>query len=164
MVRHHHSVFKEGILAGSLGALAVAVWFLVVDIANGHPLFTPSVLGQIIVQGQATPDVSQIKPDAVFLYTLFHLAAFIVFGWAVTKVVHLAVNLPIVRFGLVIVFVAFEVFFWGFTYIFLEGTHGLFPRGSILIANTIAAVVMATYLWRRHPALKRALMHDPLGM
>jgi hypothetical protein len=57
----------------------------------------------------------------------------------------------------------FEVFFWGFTYMFFAGSRGLFPRGAILIANTFAAVVIATYLWRRHPSLKRALRHEPLG-
>jgi hypothetical protein len=77
--------------------------------------------------------------------------------------VHLAVNNPVIRFGLVMVFVVFEVFFWGFTYMFFAGTRGLFPRGAILIANTFAAIVMAVYLWRRHPSLKRALRHEPLG-
>lgn len=81
----------------------------------------------------------------------------------VTKLVHLAINIPVIRFGIVMVFVVFEVFFWGFTYMFFAGTRGLFPRGAILIANTLAAVVMAAYLWRRHPSLKRALRHEPLG-
>jgi hypothetical protein len=49
------------------------------------------------VQGQTTPDVSQIRPDAVFLYTVFHFAAFIA-SRAVTKVVHLAIDVLIVRF------------------------------------------------------------------
>jgi hypothetical protein len=164
MVRHHHSAFKEGIVAGSLGAVAVALWFLAVDLTQGRPLFTPSVLGQIVLLGQRQPVADRILPDAVALYSVFHVAAFILFGIGVTRLVHLAVNVPIVRFGLVMLFVVFEVFFWGFTYVFFEGTRGLFPRGSILGANTVAAVVMAVYLWRRHPALKRALLHEPLGM
>jgi hypothetical protein len=150
-------------MAGGLGALVVAVWFLILDLARGQALLTPSVLGQILLQGRATPDTSAVQPDAVFLYTVFHILAFVLFGIGVTKVVHLAVNVPALRFGLVMLFVVFEVFFWGFTYVFLEGTRGIFPRGSILIANTLAALVMATYLWRRHPALKRAILHEPLG-
>jgi hypothetical protein len=130
---------------------------------QGRALFTPSVLGQMLLMGRATPATDAIDSTAVALYTVFHFAAFALFGMFVTKLVHLAVNVPVIRFGLVMVFVVFEVFFWGFTYMFFAGTRGLFPRGAILIANTAAAVVMATYLWRRHPSLKRALRHEPLG-
>ena len=162
-MRHHHSVLKEGIVAGMLGALAVAIWFLAVDLFQGKPFFTPSVLGQILLLGRALPATETIAASAVVLYTGFHFVAFVLFGMLVTKLVHLAVNNPVIRFGLVMVFVVFEVFFWGFTYMFFAGTRGLFPRGAILIANTFAAIVMAVYLWRRHPSLKRALRHEPLG-
>ncbi|HET9513240.1 MAG TPA: hypothetical protein VFO95_04865 [Gemmatimonadales bacterium] len=162
-MRHHHSVLKEGIVAGMLGALAVAIWFLAVDLFQGRPFFTPSVLGQILLLGRALPATETIDASAVVLYTGFHFVAFVLFGMLVTKLVHLAVNNPVIRFGLVMVFVVFEVFFWGFTYMFFAGTRGLFPRGAILIANTFAAIVMAVYLWRRHPSLKRALRHEPLG-
>jgi hypothetical protein len=162
-MRHHHSVLKEGILAGMLGAFAVAIWFLAVDLFQGKPFFTPSVLGQILLLGRALPATETIDASAVVLYTGFHFVAFALFGMMVTKLVHLAVNNPVIRFGLVMVFVVFEVFFWGFTYMFFAGTRGLFPRGAILIANTFAAIVMAVYLWRRHPSLKRALRHEPLG-
>ena len=141
----------------------MAVWFLALDLLRGRPLFTPSMLGQIVLLGRGSGASEQIQPDAVALYTIFHVVAFVLFGIGVTKLVHLAVNNPVIRFGLVMLFVAFEVFFWGFTYLFFEGTRGLFPRGSILGANTIAAVVMASYLWRRHPALRRALRHEVLG-
>ena len=162
-MRHHHSVLKEGALAGMLGAFAVAIWFLALDVYQGRALFTPSVLGQILLMGRSTPGTEAIDTTAVLLYTVFHFAAFAVFGIGVTKLVHLAINVPVLRFGLVMLFVVFEVFFWGFTYMFFAGTRGLFPRGAILIANTLAAVAMATYLWRRHPSLKRALRHEPLG-
>jgi hypothetical protein len=162
-MRHHHSVWKEGIIAGLLGALAVAAWFLVIDLIKGQALFTPSVLGQIMLLGRATPDTAAVDTTAVLLYTVFHFLAFIIFGMAVTKLVHLSINIPALRFGLLMLFVVFEVFFWGFTYLFFAGTQGLFPRGAILIANTLAAVAMATYLWHRHPSLKRALRHEVLG-
>ncbi|TFH66856.1 MAG: hypothetical protein E4G90_01400 [Gemmatimonadales bacterium] len=162
-MRHHHSVWKEGVVAGLLGAVAVAIWFLGLDLIEGRPLFTPSVLGQILFLGGATPEVSAVQTNAVLLYTLFHLVAFVLFGLLVTKLVHLAIILPALRFGLVMLFVVFEVFFWGFTYMFFAGTRGLFPRGAMLVANTLAAIVMATYLWHRHPSLKRALRHEALG-
>jgi hypothetical protein len=157
-------VWKEGLLAGGLGALSVALLFLVLDLMRGRPLYTPSVLGQIVLLGRPTAVTDQILPDAVALYTVFHLVVFALFGVVVVKLVHLAINVAIARFGLLMLFVVFEVFFFAFTYVFFEGSRQLFPRGSILAANTLAAVVMATYLWHRHPALKRALRQHTLGV
>jgi len=162
-MRHHHSVWKEGAVTGLLGAFTVAVWFLALDLINGRPLFTPSVLGQILLLGRTGPEAQTVHTAAVLLYSVFHLLAFVLFGLLVTKLVHLAVNNPALRFGLVMLFVVFELFFWGFTYVFFTGTRELFPRGAVLVANTLAAIVMATYLWRRHPSLRRALRHEPLG-
>lgn len=163
MTRHHHSVAREGVASGLLGAFVVAAWFLVLDLIGGRPFFTPSVLGQVMLMGRAAPDVESIHSGAVALYTAFHFTAFVLFGMVVTKAVHLAINVPILRYGLVMLFVVFEVFFWGFTYLFFTGTNGLFPRGAILVANSLAAIAMATYLWHRHPSLKRALRHEALG-
>src|SRR5207248_2863034 len=39
------AVYKEGFVAGILGALTVAVWFLIVDMLHGRPFHTPTVLG-----------------------------------------------------------------------------------------------------------------------
>ena len=41
-----HSIVREGLIAGFLGATAVAVWFFVVDLIGGRPLFTPNALGE----------------------------------------------------------------------------------------------------------------------
>jgi uncharacterized membrane protein YhhN len=61
------------------------------------------------------------------------------------------------------VFVVFQVFFYGFTYAFFVATRGLFPWWEVLVADTLAVAAMVTYLWRKHPSLKRALAHEALG-
>lgn len=164
MTRHHHSVLKEGVVAGLLGAVAVALWFLLLDLINGRPLLTPSVLGQVLLLGRTVPETGTIHAGAVALYTVFHFTAFILFAMVVVKLVHLAINVAAVRFGLVMLFVVFEVFFVAFTYIFFASTRELFPWHATLIANTVAALVMAMYLWHRHPSLKRALRTHTLGV
>src|SRR5262249_10018492 len=37
-------LYQEGLVAGIIGALTVALWFLVVDVAHGRPLYTPTLL------------------------------------------------------------------------------------------------------------------------
>ena len=44
-------VALDGLFAGMIGALTVAVWFLVLDIAAGRPLYTPALLGQVLLHG-----------------------------------------------------------------------------------------------------------------
>lgn len=160
MVRHHHNLLREGAIAGSAAGLAVAVWFLILDILNGRPLHTPSILGQVILFRRAAPVTEEIVTGAVASYTLLHFGVFILMGILITKLVHLAVTLAVFRFALLMLFVVFELFFFGFTYIFFTQTHGLFPWWEVLVADTLAVVVMVTYLWKRNPGLKRALAHE----
>lgn len=163
MVRHHHSLGKEGAVTGVLGGLTVAIWFLVLDILNRQPLHTPSVLGQVILFGNTRPVTDHIMTGAVIGYTLIHLAVFVALGLFITELVHLAVNSPLFRFAILMLFVVFQVFFYGFTYVFFVATRQLFPWWEVLVADTLAVAVMVTYLWRKHPSLKRALAHEALG-
>jgi hypothetical protein len=164
MTRHHHSSTREGVAAGLLGALAVAVLFLVRDVMLGVPLLTPSVLGQIVLQGAASPVTDRALLGPALGYTGLHLAAFILFGLLLAGVVRLATTQPAFRFALVLLFVLFEFCFSGLAYMFFEATRTLFPLGLVLSANLLAAAVMVSYLWRHHPALRRAVRRDPLGM
>ena len=45
-------LYQEGIIAGTLGAATIALWFLVLDILAGHPLYTPNVLGIALFKGR----------------------------------------------------------------------------------------------------------------
>ncbi len=163
MARHHHSFGRESIITGLIGAGVVALWFLILDLVKGQPLITPSVLGQVFILGKSDPDLAQPMMVAVAAYTALHIAAFLTFGALVTWLVFQADRNNIARFALLMLFVAFEVLFYGLIVMFLQGTSGLFPFWTVLVANSLAAVAMGWYLFRRHPALWRALEREPLG-
>ena len=44
-----HTIVRDGVVAGVLGATAVAVWFLGLDTLRGHPFATPAALGRGLV-------------------------------------------------------------------------------------------------------------------
>jgi len=163
MAHHHHSTPKEGVAAGLLGAGAVAAVFLVRDLLRGVPLLAPSVLGQVLLQGSTTPVTDRAVGGAVMAYSGLHLAVFVLFGILLAWAARLATTQPTLRFAFVMVLTFFEFFFAGLAYMFHEATQGLFPLGLVLFANFVAAVVMVGYLWRHHPALRRAVRRDPLG-
>jgi hypothetical protein len=162
MPENDHGWLSEGTTVGVLGALTVAGWFLILDLIAHRPFFTPSVLGQVILFGRETPSLTPV-PEAIALYSFVHFIAFIGFGILVTQMVHLAARESTFRFALFIIFVVFEVFFYGFTYIFFAGTRGIFPWWSMLAANTLAALAMGAYVWFRHPAIRESPDHQPLG-
>ena len=162
MAENNHNWLGEGSTVGVIGAVTVAGWFLILDLIAGQPFHTPSVLGQVVLFGRQTPSAAPL-PEAIALYSFVHFAAFIGFGVLITQMVHLAVREPVFRFLLFITFVIFEVFFYGFTYIFFAGTRGIFPWWSMLAANTLAAIAMGIYVYLRHSAIRSAPGHEPLG-
>ena len=163
MPDNRHSIVGEGTDVGLIGGMAVAVWFLVLDSLAGHPFQTPSLLGQTLLLGDRTPETGGLAFGAILLYTAFHFIVFALIGMGLVALVHWAIDNPVVRYALLPVFRVFEVLFYGFLEIFSEQTHELFPFWAVVSANTLAAVCMAAYLWRRHPAFRQSIHDTPLG-
>ena len=156
MPQQTHSIVREGVVAGFLGATAVAVWFFIVDLIGGRPLFTPNTLGVglLSVFGRSP------EPEAVnvIAYTIFHFAAFTFVGIIAVILVHTGERMPSVLAGSMILFVAIELGFYGLVALLQETVLGNFAWYQILAGNLLAAALMGTYLWRSHPALKHRLV------
>lgn len=163
MPENRHSVIGEGTDVGLIGGMAVAVWFLILDSFAGHPFQTPSLLGQTLLLGHRTLEPGGLAFGAILLYTAFHFIVFALFGMGLVALVHWAIENPVVRYALLPVFLVFEVQFYGLLEVFSERTAELFPFWAVVTANTLAAVCMAVYLWRRHPAFRQSIQDTPLG-
>ena len=154
---------REGIVAGLVGAGAVALWFLILDVIAGHPFGTPRRLGESVASffggtggGSATL--------YVFGYTIFHVLAFGVAGIVVSAVVNQAEEEPSILWGLFILFVAFELAWYGLSAILSQGeAYGPLAWYQVMIANLIAAASMGFYLYRRHPLLASRAAHAVAG-
>jgi hypothetical protein len=155
MAERSHSIGAEGTDVGIIGGLAVALWFLLLDTIAGRPLLTPSLLGQVVLMGDSTPDSGSIVFGAILLYTAFHFVVFALLGMGLVALVHWGTENSVVRYALLPVFLAFEVL--------SEGTGALFPFWAVVSANTLAAISMGLYLWVRHPAFRRSIQDTPLG-
>lgn len=163
MIEQHETVGEEGTWIGLIGAGVVALWFLVRDLIAGHPLRTPSVLGQVLLMGKATPNVDQLDFTGIILYTAAHVFVFLLLGMALARLIRWSVRNHVVRYALLQVFLAFELFFCVVLLVFREETRSLFPLSSVLIANTLAAIAIGFYLWRHHPDLRESIRQTPLG-
>jgi hypothetical protein len=162
-MRERHAVFTEATDAGFIGASVVAIWFLVRDLLAGHPLRTPSVLGQLFLLGDPHPDTQALVFGAIVLYTGVHFILFVLFAFLVALMVRRSVDQPAIRFALLVLFVAFEFCFYVIVNAVSEEVGSLFPLWTVVTANLLATAAMAAYFWRRYPELGDILRKEPLG-
>lgn len=152
-----HPTLREGLVAGLLGAVAVAAWFFVVDVVVREPFFTPAALGSAILAGARAPGQVAFDASTIVGYTVLHVAAFLLVGIVAAGLVAQVEKFPPLVFGLVILFVVFEVFFVGMTAMLGSWILEELAWWSVLVGNLMAAVCMGTYLWRAHPVLQQEL-------
>ena len=109
MPENRHSLIGEGTDVGLIGGLVVAAWFLMLDTIAGHPFQTPSLLGQMVIFGDRTPDPRQIAFGAILLYTAFHFIVFALVGMGLVALVHWGTANPVVRYALLPVFLVYRI-------------------------------------------------------
>src|SRR5439155_461856 len=152
------SVLREGIVAGLIGAAVVAVWFLFFDIARGQPFLTPGLLGAAVFQGVTNPTGLEITVANVVGYTLIHGLAFIAFGVVAASLMAISERELTLFVAFVILFAAFEVFFFGVVGALGRSMLGALVWWAILIGNLLASLAMLWYLFRAHRALPHTLV------
>src|SRR5215510_10625750 len=94
-MNHPSKTLKRGIIAGIIGGLALAVWFLVVDVVQHQPFRTPAFLA-----------------SAVLGHEQVQFAAFILVGLAVTWLLERTETPPHFLLGVVLGFLLFDLVFY----------------------------------------------------
>ena len=152
-------VWMEGLGAGTLGAAGVALWFFVVDLLAGQPLYTPALLGKAMLSilGHGIEHGVLFNATA---YTIFHVLSFMGVGCLASVLVDVTRRIPQVAVGLLLFFAVFEVGFY-FVAMTLARAEilGAIAWYQILAANLLAAILMGGYLWRKHPELAPTVQH-----
>lgn len=163
MATHHHSLGQEATSAGAIGAGVVAAWFLLLDLLAGRPLHIASVLGQVLLFGDRTPELTRIHFGAAEAYGFFHFLSFLLVGWAAVRLLHLAVRQPVWLVGLLLLFVSLESLVFAISFAVFQGTGAEYLRTPVLVGNLLAVLAMGAYLWRTHRLVVRYVARVPLG-
>jgi hypothetical protein len=148
-----HSTIREGLIAGGLGALSVALWFLLVDGIAGRALHTPALLGAMVSR-IPDPIAASAGPNRFMLaalYTPIHFLLFALFGVLVVFLMHRAKIQPSLLMLALILFAVFEGGFTGLVALLAQSALGDLAWYQVAIGNLIAVIVMARYVWQRHP-------------
>ena len=150
-------VMDEGMAAGLIGAATVAVWFLILDLFQGRPLFTPNVLGTALFGGGPAQIASSadlpLSFRMILAFTWVHGMVFIAFGGVAAWLVRLAERDPNYGFGIALLVVVFMFGALGVSMVFAESVLHTLTIPGILIGNLLAVVAMGAYFRKRHPNL-----------
>ena len=144
-------VAREGIVTGLIGAVIVAVWFLVSDVLAGHPFRTPALLGAIIFNGMSQPSSFAVTAALVLGYTGLHFFAFIMFGIAASITMYASEREPLVALGVVVLFLWFELCFAGFLTFLDQTAVQQLGWWNIAGGNVVALAAIIAWYEHRHP-------------
>jgi hypothetical protein len=144
-------VAREGIIAGLIGAVIVAVWFMVSDVIAGNPFHTPALLGAIIFNGMSQPSSFAVTAALVLGYTGLHFFAFIMFGIAASITMYASEREPLVALGVVVLFLWFELCFAGFLTFLDQAAVQQLGWWNIAGGNIVALAAIIAWYEHRHP-------------
>jgi len=161
-VFRNNRILREGLIAGVAAGVVVAAWFLLVDVIQGRPFFTPSAIGSVLFLGAT--ELAQVEVSFLIAaaYTPIHFLIFILVAVAAAALALQAEKQPPLLIGVFLLFVAFEAFFLGIMAVVAQFLLGPLAWWSIAIGNLLGVLVMAAYLWKVHPQLRGVMGHEAI--
>ncbi len=151
------ATFREGALAGLIGAGVVALWFLVLDAVIGRLFFTPAALGSALFLGAQGPWEVQVTASTVVGYTFVHVAVFLAVGMVFTALAVQGERQASVLMALILLFVVTLTLSMGLMAIVASWVLVELTWWAISIGNLLAAAAMGFFIRHRHPVLGRRL-------
>ena len=149
----------EGARVGLVGATAICVWLLAVDVVTGEPLRTSGVLGRDLL-GIFLPGVRPSLLGGVVAFTLAHYALWILLGTLVVRAIAADTRSPGLLIVTVFVLTLVQFVFVGITEILNETQLPRHAWPALFGGNVIGLLLAGTYLVRRHRELPAQLRHD----
>jgi hypothetical protein len=142
---------RAGLFAGFLGAAVVALFFLVLDVVAGRPLWTPHALGSALFLGSVPAPHAPVSLALIGAYTFVHGYVFVSVGLIAAFVLDWG-ELPERRRALFLLalavplFLALSLLILAFRWV--RGPDAVLPFAveSVHAANALAALVMAAFL------------------
>ncbi len=145
----------EGVVAGTLGAVTVALWFFVIDMFQGQPLYTPTVLATALLSGEPNTTVAGAQAMRLTIgFTFVHWLLFTALGGFASWMLGVAERNANLAFGILLLFVFMEIGFLAVVAIFAQPVMQVLSWQMVLIGNLLATAIMGFYFWRRHAHMK----------
>ena len=151
----------QGLIGGLIGYVAVAVFFVLVNLVGGRSVFhTAAALGSTLFYGLQGAANLVIEPGPVIAYNGLHLILSIVVATVASWLLYETERHHFIWY------IVFFIFLAGFVYsLVLIGVVGaeishIVPWWSVLAANVIWLLSLGSYLWYQHRSLIGELMRE----
>jgi hypothetical protein len=154
----------RGVVTGMLGAVAVATWFLLLDVIAGHPFRTPTALGATLLFGASSAEQLDFNLGLVAAYTVVHFAAFAVAGTVFVALAEQVERSPQMLLLAVMTAIVLEAVAVTTMALGAQWALGALGVWSVLVGNALAVASMGWYVWQTHPTLRRNLRAEPLSV
>lgn len=155
-----HPLVAQGMVTGLIGAAAVALWFFLLDVAQGTPFRTPAALGSALFLGAEGVVEVRVTPGIVAAYTAFHVGAFALVGLAFVWVARALERTPFLFYLAVLGFILLEAVSFGVMVAFAEWVVGALSLWAIGVGNLVGVAGMVAWLWRARPELRRGVREE----
>jgi hypothetical protein len=151
-------VAREGVMAGLVGGVTVAIWFMCYDLASGRIFHTPALLGAMVFQNANLSDHVVASLPLVLGYTILHFFAFVSFGLALAILLAASEWEPFMALGALLLLAVFEVFFVGFVSLIDQSALEVLGWWKIIAGNILALIAMTAFFIRSHRGLRLKLV------
>jgi hypothetical protein len=143
-------VLKQGMIAGSLGYLAIILYYATANLLTGQsPFHTVAAIGQALFEPAAA------LPAAI-AFNGVHLFAFLMLGWVAAWLIYRVELQPAIwhpaLFALIAIFLLTSS-----VVAIVAGTFAHVSPLVVLIGNLLAAAAVGGYLGWNHPGLERRI-------
>lgn len=145
-------ILGDGFFSGAIGAAVVALFFLAVDVIQGAPLHTPSLVGSVVLRGAAASAEMNVDLALVALFSVVHGAAFVAYGVVCAAVLSRLRETPDLPIIALFCFVGLELGSVAAFRLIEPGLGAQIGHGYVAAANVLAAVGMSIWLrgWAVH--------------
>lgn len=138
-------------MAGTLGAVTIALWFFAIDLLQGRPLYTPTALASGLLYGEVNTAIEGgLALRLTIGFTFVHWLVFTALGGFAAWMLGVAERNANLGFGILLMFVLMEVGFLAVVAVFAQTIFQAISWQMVLIGNLLATAVMGLYFWRRH--------------
>jgi hypothetical protein len=143
----------DAFFGGGISGSVIALFFLAIDIIEGRPLYTPSMMGAALFGGVAPASVETVRLDMVAYFSILHFATFALLSVALSylcRVSRLVEGHVLVMTALV--FAVLTVVILAADWLMMPGVVGTLGYGRVLIANALTGLALAAFMkWSHKP-------------
>lgn len=154
---NRYPLLGEGLATGMIGAAAVAIWFLLVDIVAGRPFHTPAALGSALWLGAESEAEVRTTAGLVAGYTVVHVGAFAAAGFVLSLAATYLERAPSRALVVALALLLLEALTLAILLLTASWVLSSVGLWAISSANVVAVIAMAWWLSRTHGALPERL-------